>query len=104
MSGRGFRARTDIGLVHEGRARRERIQLMLLENKTAIIYGAAGSIGSAVARAYAREGAELHLAGRSKAALDAVAEQIQHDGGAAHVAILDVLDRPAVEEHAAAVA
>jgi len=33
---------------------------MLLENKTAIVYGAAGSIGCAVARAYAREGAHVH--------------------------------------------
>jgi NAD(P)-dependent dehydrogenase (short-subunit alcohol dehydrogenase family) len=38
---------------------------MLLENKTAIIYGAAGAIGSAVTRAYAREGATVHLAGRT---------------------------------------
>jgi 3-oxoacyl-[acyl-carrier protein] reductase len=30
---------------------------MLLDNKTAIIYGAGGAIGSAVTRAYAREGA-----------------------------------------------
>lgn len=41
---------------------------MLLDNKTAIIYGAAGAIGSAVAHAYAREGAEVHLAGRTAAA------------------------------------
>ena len=37
----------------------------LLAGKTAVIYGAAGAIGSAVARAIAREGARLFLAGRT---------------------------------------
>ena len=77
---------------------------MLLDNKTAIIYGAGGAIGSAVARAYAREGADVHLAGRTEATLDTVARRIQSDGGTAHVARVDVLDRAAVEEHASAVA
>jgi NAD(P)-dependent dehydrogenase (short-subunit alcohol dehydrogenase family) len=77
---------------------------MLLANNTAIVYGGAGAIGSAVARAYAREGAEVHLAGRTPATLEQVAERIRGDGGAAHVARLDVLDAAAVEEHASAVA
>lgn len=77
---------------------------MLLENKTAIVYGGAGAIGSAVARAYAREGAEVHLAGRTEATLNRVAELIRGDGGAAHVAQLDVLDRGTVVRHASAVA
>jgi NAD(P)-dependent dehydrogenase (short-subunit alcohol dehydrogenase family) len=33
----------------------------LLETKTAVVYGAAGAIGSAVARAFAHEGAHVHL-------------------------------------------
>src|SRR6266498_3993757 len=77
---------------------------MLLDKKTAIVYGAAGAIGSEIARAYAREGAEVHLAGRTKATLEKVARRIQQDGGAAHVSHLDVLDQAAVEQHAAAVA
>ena len=77
---------------------------MLLADKTAIVYGAAGAIGSAVARAYAREGAKVHLAGRTEASLAQVAERIQRDGGAAHVARLDVLDHPSVQRHADAVA
>ena len=77
---------------------------MLLDHKTAIVYGAGGAIGSAVARAYAREGAGVHLAGRTVATLEEVAERIRRDGGAAHVARVDVLDRAAVEQHAAAVA
>lgn len=77
---------------------------MLLDNKTAIIYGAGGAIGSAVARAYAREGAEVHLAGRTEATLNTVARRIQSEGGTAHVARVDVLDRAAVEQHTSAVA
>lgn len=77
---------------------------MLLENKTAIVYGAAGAIGSAVARAYAREGAQVHLAGRTDTRLEAVADAIQSAGGVAHTAQLDVLDQPAVQRHARRVA
>jgi 3-oxoacyl-[acyl-carrier protein] reductase len=77
---------------------------VLLENKTAIVHGGGGAIGSAVARAYAREGAEVHLTGRTEAALATVAQRIRDDGGTAHVAQLDVLDRGAVEQHASAVA
>ena len=77
---------------------------MLLENKTAIVYGAAGAIGSAVARAYAREGARVHLAGRTHARLQVVAEDIREAGGDAHTVELDVLDQLAVQRHATAVA
>jgi NAD(P)-dependent dehydrogenase (short-subunit alcohol dehydrogenase family) len=38
---------------------------MLLDNKSAVIYGGGGSIGCAVARALAREGARVFLAGRT---------------------------------------
>jgi NAD(P)-dependent dehydrogenase (short-subunit alcohol dehydrogenase family) len=37
---------------------------MFLENKNAVIYGGGGAIGGAVARAFAREGAKVFLAGR----------------------------------------
>ena len=77
---------------------------MLLDAKTAIVYGAGGAIGSAVARAYAREGATVHLAGRTRSTLEEVAQRIRHDGGAAHVAQVDVLDRAAVARHADGVA
>lgn len=77
---------------------------MLLATKSAIVYGASGAIGSAVARAYAREGADVHLAGRTTATLEEVAQRIRHDGGGAHVAQVDVLDRAAVAQHADAVA
>jgi NAD(P)-dependent dehydrogenase (short-subunit alcohol dehydrogenase family) len=37
---------------------------MMLENKVAVIYGAGGVIGSAVARAFAADGANVFLTGR----------------------------------------
>lgn len=76
---------------------------MLLENRTAIVHGGSGSVGSAVARAFAREGADVYLTGRTRARLEEVATGIREAGGVAHVDVLDVLDRDAVERHAAAV-
>lgn len=76
---------------------------MLLEKKTAVIYGAAGPVGSAVARAYAREGAVVHLAGRNLAALEPVADAVRADGGTAYTASVDVLDQEAMERHTAGI-
>jgi NAD(P)-dependent dehydrogenase (short-subunit alcohol dehydrogenase family) len=75
---------------------------MLLENKTAVIYGAGGAIGGAVARAFAREGARLFLTSRDVAKADAVAEEIVAAGGVAEAAHVDALAEHAVEEHLAA--
>jgi 3-oxoacyl-[acyl-carrier protein] reductase len=77
---------------------------MLLENRNAVIYGAGGSIGSAVARAFAREGANVHLAGRTLESLEEVAQQIRSDGGVAETAQVDAIDEQTVNEHADAVA
>jgi 3-oxoacyl-[acyl-carrier protein] reductase len=77
---------------------------MLLESKNAIVYGGSGSLGGAVARAFAREGARVFLAGRTLATLDAVASEINAAGGRAETAQVDALDEQAVEQHAAAVA
>src|SRR5436190_16895487 len=74
---------------------------MLLERKNAVIYGAGGSIGGAVARAFAREGAIVHLAGRRAEPLERVADEIRADGGAVTAATLDALDERAVDDHAA---
>jgi NAD(P)-dependent dehydrogenase (short-subunit alcohol dehydrogenase family) len=73
----------------------------LLENKTAIVYGAGGSIGGGVARAFAREGATVFLVGRTRATLEAVAAAIKAEGGSADAAVVDALDERAVEEHVA---
>jgi NAD(P)-dependent dehydrogenase (short-subunit alcohol dehydrogenase family) len=77
---------------------------MLLENKVAVIYGGGGSIGGAVARAFAREGAQLFLAGRTPGKLEAVAGAIRAGGGVADIAVVDALDAQAVESFVDAVA
>jgi 3-oxoacyl-[acyl-carrier protein] reductase len=77
---------------------------VLLEGKSAVIYGGAGSIGGAAARAFAREGARVFLAGRRQAALETVAESIRAAGGVAETAEVDALDEAAVDRHADAVA
>src|SRR5438445_419942 len=77
---------------------------MLLEGKNAIIYGGSGSIGGAVARAFAHEGARVFLAGRTLTTLEKVADEIRAAGGAAETAAVDALDADAVDTHADAVA
>jgi 3-oxoacyl-[acyl-carrier protein] reductase len=73
---------------------------VLLENKNAVIYGGGGSIGGAVARAFAREGASVFLAGRTEARLNDVADDIRAAGGQAETAVVDALDEKAVDRHA----
>jgi NAD(P)-dependent dehydrogenase (short-subunit alcohol dehydrogenase family) len=75
---------------------------MLLQEKNAVIYGAGGSIGGAVARAFAREGANVYLTGRTQEKLDRVAEEITRAGGTANVAVVDALEQEAVEQQLAA--
>ena len=77
---------------------------MLLDNKSAVIYGGGGSIGGAVARAFAREGARVFLAGRTSTTLEQVAGAIRARGGVAETAVVDALDEQAVDRHADAVA
>jgi 3-oxoacyl-[acyl-carrier protein] reductase len=77
---------------------------MLLVNKNAVIYGAGGAIGGAVARAFAREGAKVFLVGRTLATLNMVAREISNAGGVVETAQVDALDELAVENHLADVA
>lgn len=53
----------------------------LLQGKRALVFGAGGSIGAAVAKEFAREGAEVFLSGRTKAKVDDVAKQITEADG-----------------------
>src|SRR3954452_8768613 len=76
---------------------------MLLQNRNAIIYGGGGAIGGAIARAFAREGAYVHLAGRTQAPLDTVAEDIAKSSGRAGAKVVDALDEAQVDAHADAV-
>ena len=69
-----------------------------LDKKVAVIYGN-GSVGAAVARAFAREGATVFLAGRTPSKLHAIAKDIHASGGSIETAQLDALDEKAVEAH-----
>jgi NAD(P)-dependent dehydrogenase (short-subunit alcohol dehydrogenase family) len=72
---------------------------MLLSNKVAVIYGSAGAMGGAVARAFAAEGANLFLTGRNLAPVEVVAKEVIAAGGSAHAAEVDALDEQAVDQH-----
>jgi NAD(P)-dependent dehydrogenase (short-subunit alcohol dehydrogenase family) len=72
---------------------------MLLQDKVAVIYGAGGAIGGAVARAFASEGTTLFLTGRQRAPVDAVAKDIVAAGGSAEAAAVDALDEQAIDQH-----
>ena len=69
---------------------------MMLKDKVAVIYGAGGAIGGAVARAFAREGASVFLTGRHRTPVEAVAKEI---GGSAEVAEIDAVDEGAVDRY-----
>lgn len=63
-----------------------------LDGRVALVTGAAGHLGSAVAAALGAAGATVVLNGRNRPALDAVRDEIERSGGAAHVAAYDLLD------------
>jgi NADP-dependent 3-hydroxy acid dehydrogenase YdfG len=72
---------------------------MMLKDKVAVIYGAAGAIGSAVARAFASEGANLFLTEHHLAPVEAVAKDLTSARGSADAEEVDALDEQAVDEH-----
>jgi NAD(P)-dependent dehydrogenase (short-subunit alcohol dehydrogenase family) len=72
---------------------------MMLKDKVAVLYGAGGAIGGAVARAFAREGSKLYLTGRHLAPVEAVAKDVVSAGGSADAAEVDALDEQAVDKH-----
>ncbi len=72
---------------------------MTLQNKNAVIYGAGGSLGGAVAKALANAGANVFLTGRNMSSLEKVADEILKAGGSAEVDIVDALDENAVNKH-----
>jgi 3-oxoacyl-[acyl-carrier protein] reductase len=72
---------------------------MLLPDQVAVIYGAGGALGGAVARAFAGAGAAVFVTGRTGPPVDELAEQIRAGGGTAEAACVDAQDERAVEEH-----
>jgi NAD(P)-dependent dehydrogenase (short-subunit alcohol dehydrogenase family) len=72
---------------------------MMLKDKVAVIYGAGGAIGGAVARAFATEGATLFLTGHELASVETVAKDIVSADGSADAAEVDALNEQAVDGH-----
>jgi NAD(P)-dependent dehydrogenase (short-subunit alcohol dehydrogenase family) len=72
---------------------------MILKDKVAVIYGAPGGIGDAVARAFARDGARIFLTGHVRAPVEALAREIASANGYAEAAEVDALDEQAVDDH-----
>ena len=67
-----------------------------LTHKNAVIFGAGGAVGSAVAKEFAAQGATVFLSGRTLSAIEQVAQEIHQDGGVAYAAEVDALDEQAV--------
>ncbi|MCE8017875.1 3-hydroxybutyrate dehydrogenase [Halomonas sp. MCCC 1A17488] len=76
---------------------------MQLIDKTALITGAGGGIGRAIAERYAREGARVAVADLDLAAAEATVAQIRAQGGDAMALAMDVTDEGAVDTGVAAV-
>src|SRR5260221_76277 len=72
---------------------------MLLQNKNAIIYGAGGAMGGAVAKAFAAAGARVFLTGHRPGSVQKVADEILASGGSAEVEVVDALDERAIKTH-----
>jgi NAD(P)-dependent dehydrogenase (short-subunit alcohol dehydrogenase family) len=71
----------------------------LLHGKRALVFGAGGTVGAAVAREFAAEGAELFLSGRNKVGVEEVKRSIEEAGGKAHAAAVDGLDETEVQNY-----
>src|SRR5262245_7770020 len=72
---------------------------MILDKKVAVIYGAGGGVGGAVAHAFAREGAQVFLTGHRLAPMESVVSEILASGGSAEAAEVDAVNESAVETH-----
>lgn len=68
----------------------------ILKDKIAVVYGA-GPIGSAVAHAFAAEGAQLFIADWSSEAGEKLAQEITASGGVAEAVQVDALDKSSIE-------
>jgi NAD(P)-dependent dehydrogenase (short-subunit alcohol dehydrogenase family) len=72
---------------------------MILQNKNAIIYGAGGSLGGAVAKALASAGAKVFLTGRNLSSVKKVADEILASGGSAEADRVDALNEKEINNH-----
>jgi len=72
---------------------------MLLKDKNAIIYGASGSMGGAVARAFAKEGATVFCTGRTGFSINKLVVEINNSDGKAIAAVIDAMNEKEVNDH-----
>src|SRR5215469_10799681 len=75
------------------------VSTSLLQNKHAVIFGAGGEVGSAVAKEFAAQGATVFLSGRHLASVEQVAADVRQDDGKAIAAVIDALDEQAVNAY-----
>jgi len=71
-----------------------------LQDKTAVIFGAGGEVGAAVAKEFAHQGARVFLSGRTLSRVQAVADALTESGGVEEVSELEVSELDALDEHA----
>jgi 3-oxoacyl-[acyl-carrier protein] reductase len=83
--------------------REDLMSAAVLKGRHAVVFGAGGTIGAAVAKEFAAEGAEVFLSGRTKSSVEALTKQIAANGGRAHAAVIDTLDDAAVNEYVDAI-
>jgi len=76
---------------------------MALDNRVAVITGAAGGLGSVVTRAFAQEGAMLALIGRERARLEALAQTLPLPGERLWLGAYDLRSAQAAKEAAQAI-
>src|SRR5439155_21701947 len=67
---------------------------MRLKGKVALVTGASGGLGTAIAKRFASEGASLMCADRDGVRAEATASAITKSGGSAHAFRADVADPP----------
>jgi NAD(P)-dependent dehydrogenase (short-subunit alcohol dehydrogenase family) len=75
-----------------------------LHNRNAVIYGGGGSLGSTIAKAFAKEGAKVFLAGRNLSRVQQVADEIVDAGGFAIAASVDATSESEVSAFVESVA
>ncbi len=74
----------------------------ILKNKVALVYGA-GPIGSTVAKAFASEGATVHIGDLHEAAARKLVDDIIASGGQARASQVDALDKASIDKFVASV-